>query len=89
MKITITPDYIRYTEFTPVMRIVLAELAEQRNLYVMRFRLAQVRYDAIMEGKGPIVEADVLYKQMQNHLEVIGEIDQAIREIYFLHGRLN
>jgi len=89
MKPTIIPDYIRYTYFTPTMRLMLAELAEKRNLYVMLFRFAKARYKAVLESDKPIIEADRLYKQMQGYLEVISEIDQAVREIYFLHGRLN
>ncbi len=85
----IKPNYLDYTYFTPVMRIVLAELADKRNLYVVRFRIAKTRYEKVMSGEGHISQADLHYKHMQDYLEVISEIDQAVREIYFLHGRLN
>lgn len=89
MKPTIIPDYIRYTEFTLVMRLVLAELAEKRNLYIIRFKFTKLQYEEALEGNASVRQVDQYYQQMQNHLEVISEIDQAIHEIYFLHGRLN
>lgn len=89
MKPTIIPDYARYTEFTPAMRIVLSELAEKRILYVIRFKLAKTQYEEALDGTVSVRQVDQYYQQMQNHLEVISEIDQAIREIYYLHGRLN
>lgn len=89
MKITITPYYIRYTYFTPAMRIVLAELAEKRNLYDLRFRLAKFAYEESFANEDSERQMDLHYKHMQDYLEVIAEIDQAIHEIYFLHGRLN
>mgnify|MGYP000911779657 CR=1 FL=1 len=89
MKPTIIPDYQRYTEFTPAMRIVLAELADKRFLHVVKFKVAKAQYEDVLKGDGSIIQADRLYKKMQDYLEIIGEIDQAIHEIYFLHGRLN
>jgi hypothetical protein len=89
MKPTIIPDYIRYTYFTPTMRLMLAELAEKRNLYIIRFKLTKLQYEEALEGNASVRQVDQYYQQMQNHLEVISEIDQAIREIYFLHRRLN
>lgn len=89
MKPQVIPDYQRHTEFTLPMRIVLAELAEKRILFVIKFKVAKTQYEAVLDGEGPIWEADLYYKRMQDYLIVIEEIDQAIHEIYFLHGRLN
>lgn len=89
MKPTLIPDYQRYTEFTPAMRIVLAELTDKRFLHVVKFKVTKTRYEDVLKGAGSIIQADRLYRKMQDYLEVIGEIDQAIFEIYFLHGRLN
>lgn len=89
MKPTIIPDYARYTYFTFPMRLVLAELAEKRILFVIRFKLTKRQYEEALEGDASVRQVDQYYQQMKNYLEVIAEIDQAVREIYFLHGRLN
>lgn len=89
MKITITPDYSRYTDFTPMERITLTDFAWARVSILTSLRIQQIQRDQLVvsEANPKLIES---YNGRIAHLKwTIECIDYQIREIYAAYGRLN
>ncbi len=88
MKPTIIPDYDRYTDFTLEERMMLADLAAARVTTVIKFMVAKGEYKRALATANHD-EIDRYFVRFNALLEIIGEIDAAIRDIYVAHGRVN
>lgn len=85
----IIPDFMRYTEFTLEERLMLSYLAEARVNNVMKFLAAKSRQKQLALQQGDEAEMNACYARLNELLHIIGEIDQAVIDIYAEHGRLN
>lgn len=89
MKPTIIPDYSRYTDFTPMERLTLADFAWARASILTSLRIQIIHRDQfiVSEANPKLIES---YNGRIAHLKwTIECIDHQIREIYAAHGRLN
>ncbi len=89
MKITITPDYCRYTEFTLEERMMLADLARVRWNTVTTYLLVRSQRKHMAEGQADSSIIDHLEMRLAHLRWTIDAIDTAILDIYAEHGRLN
>ena len=89
MNTQIIPYYLRYTEFSPLDRLMLEHLAAARLEFRDQYTLAKIAQGRLGLNPYDRKKALVIQQTCDMFREAIGQIDEAILCMYMAYGRVN